>query len=348
MPNSSNFAMMEIFHNYPLKSLNTFGIDVDAQYFTEVASIEELTQAYEFIKSENIPFLILGGGSNILFMKDFKGLILKINLKGIDIVSEKENEVIVKAGAGENWDELVDFCINKSYGGLENLSLIPGCVGASPVQNIGAYGVEMKDFFVSLDFYDFSSQKIKMFKKADCQFDYRNSIFKNELKGNGVVTSVTFQLDKSPQLKLDYGSIREELNSMSVSQPTIKSVRDAVIRIRQSKLPDPAEIGNAGSFFKNPVVSSEKHHQLKTDFPNLVSFNQKDGSYKLAAGWLIDQNGWKGKRFGDAGVHKNQALVLVNYGKATGKEIFELSENIVESVQSKFGVLLEMEVNVFC
>lgn len=337
---------MKIYHNYPLKSLNTFNIEVDAQYFAEVASIKELTELQKFIQSQNIPFLILGGGSNILFTQDFRGLILKINLKGIDIITDTDGEVMIKAGAGEHWDEFVAYCVELGFGGLENLSLIPGCVGASPVQNIGAYGVEMKDFFISLEYYDFVSQKIRTFKKTDCEFDYRNSIFKNELKGKGVVTSVTFQLNKKPVLNLDYGSIKEELNKMGVSNPTIKSVRDAVIRIRKSKLPDPSEIGNAGSFFKNPVVSAEKHEQLKSDFPNLVSFDQKNKAYKLAAGWLIDQCEWKGKRFGDAGVHKKQALVLVNYGNAKGKEIFELSEKVLNSVQTKFGVVLEREVNV--
>ncbi|MEZ5082684.1 MAG: UDP-N-acetylmuramate dehydrogenase [Bacteroidales bacterium] len=258
---------MEIYHNYPLKSLNTFNIEVDAQYFAEVASIAELTDVQKFIESQNIPFLILGGGSNLLFIRDFKGLILKINLKGIDIISETDEEVFIKAGAGEHWDNFVAHCVEHGFGGLENLSLIPGCVGASPVQNIGAYGVEMKDFFISLEYYNFTSQKIRTFKKTDCEFEYRNSIFKNELKGKGVVTSVTFQLDKNPVLNLDYGSIKDELNKMEISNPTIKSVRDAVIRIRKSKLPDPSEIGNAGSFFKNPVVSAKKHEQLKSDFP---------------------------------------------------------------------------------
>lgn len=337
---------MEIKTNNPLQALNTFHIKVDGKFYLEVASVKELQLAWEFAQEHSLPLLILGGGSNILFTEDFPGLVMKVNFKGIEIIEETEEYVMVKAGAGEVWDEFVAHCVENGFGGLENLSLIPGSVGASPVQNIGAYGVEMKDYFESLEFYDFQTQTIRHFEKQDCHFAYRNSIFKKELKGKGVVVSVTFKLTKKPEFKTGYGSIREELQRMGTKDLSIDALRRAVIQIRRSKLPDPEEIGNAGSFFKNPSVAADIHEILASENPRLVSFPQAENTFKLAAGWLIDQCGWKGYRAGDAGVHKNQALVLVNYGEATGQEIYELSEKIRESVLNRFHIELECEVNV--
>ncbi len=337
---------MEIKENYSLKSFNTFGINVDAKYFTQVASLEELEVVLDFIEAKKIPFLILGGGSNLLFTKDFDGIMIKADFKGIKIVKEDQQHIFVKAEAGENWDEFVQFCVDNNFAGLENLSLIPGNVGASPIQNIGAYGVELKDHFFELEFFDFAIRSVQKFGMKDCAFGYRNSVFKNELKGKGMILSVTYRLNKHPEFKTEYGTIKDEIEAMGVSELSVKTIRQAVISIRRSKLPDPEIIGNAGSFFKNPTISMEEHRRLKNKFPEIVSFPQSDRRFKLAAGWLIDQCGWKGKRVGDAGVHENQALVLVNYGNASGKEIYDLSEEIKISVFDKFGVELEREVNI--
>jgi UDP-N-acetylmuramate dehydrogenase len=337
---------MIIRENYSLKSLNTFGISVDAKYFAEVASIEEIIDIYHFIRDKDIPYLVLGGGSNILFTNDFEGIIIKINLKGIEIINEDTEHYYIKAQAGENWDEFVSYCVTKNFGGLENLSLIPGNVGASPIQNIGAYGVEMKDVFHELVMIDLQIEKTRLLRVEECRFGYRNSIFKNELKGKCIILSVTFRLNKFPVLRTEYGSIKDELNKMGIKEPSIQTIRNAVISIRRSKLPDPNETGNAGSFFKNPTINAEIYNNLKKRFPDLVSFPQPDGTFKLAAGWLIEQCGWKGKRIGDAGVHEKQALVIVNYGNATGKEILELAEEIKKSVTDRFGVEIETEVNV--
>ncbi len=338
---------MEILTNFSLKSLNTFNINVDGKYFTRVASVKEISEVFSYVKQRGFPLLVLGGGSNWLFTRNFPGLVMKVNLTGKVIVGETTKDVVVKAGSGENWDEFVDFCVSRGYWGLENLSLIPGSVGASPVQNIGAYGVEMKDRFMSLEFYDFESGEIREFKEKDCHFGYRDSIFKNELKGKGVVLSVSFRLSKIPVYETGYGAVADELEKMAVQDITPEALRKAVISIRRSKLPDPALIGNAGSFFKNPTIDAEQHRELSARFPGMVSFPQPGNCFKLAAGWMIDQCGWKGYRSGDAGVHDRQALVLVNHGKATGKEIYLLSEKIRDSVRGTFGVQLEREVNVF-
>lgn len=337
---------MEIKTEYPLKTLNTFNIKVDAKYFMEVASPADIRQGVDFAKTQNIPLLVLGGGSNLLFTKNFDGLVMKVNVNGVKIVREDEDFVFVKVGAGEIWDDFVAYCVENNMAGLENLSLIPGNVGASPVQNIGAYGVEMKDLFESLEYFEFETGKTINFTNSECQFGYRNSIFKKKKKGKGLVLSVTFKLRKIPEFKTAYGAIREELTRLGVDKPTLKAMRNAVINIRNSKLPDPEEIGNAGSFFKNPTVPAEIHNLLAGEHPGLVSYPQAKNAYKLAAGWLIDQCGWKGYRKGDAGVHENQALVLVNYNNATGREIYELSQNIKESVMNTFHVELEREVNV--
>lgn len=337
---------MIIRENYSLKSLNTFGINVDAKYFAEVASLQDIIDINHFILEKQVPYLALGGGSNILFTKDFAGLVIKIDLKGIELVKEDAGHYFVKAMAGENWDDFVKYCVDRNYAGIENLSLIPGNVGASPIQNIGAYGVEMKDVFHELEMYDLHSGRLTVMEKNECRFEYRNSIFKNELKGKAIILSVTFCLNKNPVFRTEYGTIKDELNKMGVKELSIRNIRNAVINIRRSKLPDPSEIGNAGSFFKNPTVSSKFHDELLKRFPQMVSFSQPGGTYKLAAGWLIEQCGWKGKRLSDAGVHQKQALVIVNYGNASGKEILELATEIKKSVSDKFGVEIETEVNI--
>jgi UDP-N-acetylmuramate dehydrogenase len=337
---------MKIKEKYSLRSLNTFGLKVDAKYFTVVASHDEIKEACLFAKDKNIPFLVLGGGSNILFKDDFQGLTVKNELKGLSVIDETDDYVIVKVMGGEVWDDFVKYCTEKGWGGVENLSLIPGSVGAGPVQNIGAYGMELKDSFVELDAFFLKKGKIKTFLKEECDFGYRTSIFKKRLKGEVFIESVTFRLNKKPVLKTGYGAIEDELSAITDRKITVQDVREAVIKIRRSKLPDTADIGNAGSFFKNPVVSETVFSELRERYPEIVSFRQPDGRYKLAAGWLIDKCGWKGKRAGDAGVHSRQALVLVNYGNATGEDILNLARKIEQSVVERFGVKLEREVNV--
>lgn len=332
--------------NVSLLPYNTFGIDVNAKYFQEFSSLENIKEILSDnnLKQENK--LILGGGSNILFTKNFDGLVLKNNLKGIELVSENEDSVFVKSLAGEVWHNFVLFCIEKNYGGIENLSLIPGNVGASPMQNIGAYGVEIKDTFFELEALNIHTLELVKFTTTDCKFGYRESIFKNTEKGNFIITSVTFKLNKKPIINTSYGAIEQELEKMKISNPTIKDVSEAVCAIRSSKLPNPKEIGNAGSFFKNPTVSLEKYNSLKAEFTDIVGYTQNENKMKLAAGWLIEKAGWKGKQIGNAGVHKNQALVLVNYGKAKGEEVINLAKEVQHTVNQKFEVLLEMEVNI--
>lgn len=337
---------MQITSNISLKPLNTFGIEVKAKYFTEIQSLENIIELLETKEYKNNARLILGGGSNLLLTKDVDALVIKNNLKGISIVKETDDAVWVKCAAGEVWHEIVMWCIEHNYGGLENLSLIPGCTGASPMQNIGAYGVEIKDTFYELEAVHLETGKQQLFSKSDCEFGYRESVFKHQLKNQFIITSVTFQLSKNPTFRIEYGAIKQELEAMHVSELSIKAISQAVINIRSSKLPNPKEIGNAGSFFKNPEVPNETYLKLKQAFPNLVAYPLENSNYKLAAGWLIEQSGLKGLQIGDAGVHKLQALVLVNYGKATGKEIFDLSTLVLETVNAKFGVTLEREVNI--
>lgn len=337
---------MQITSNISLKLLNTFGIEVKAKYFTEIQSLENIIELLETKEYKNNARLILGGGSNLLLTKDVDALVIKNNLKGISIVKETDDTVWVKCAAGEVWHEIVMWCIEHNYGGLENLSLIPGCTGASPMQNIGAYGVEIKDTFYELDAIHLETGKQQLFSKSDCEFGYRESVFKHQLKNQFIITSVTFQLSKNPTFRIEYGAIKQELEAMHISELSIKAISQAVINIRSSKLPNPKEIGNAGSFFKNPEVSTETYLKLKQEFPNLVAYPLENSNYKLAAGWLIEQSGLKGLQIGDAGVHKLQALVLVNYGKATGKEIYDLSTLVLETVNAKFGVTLEREVNI--
>jgi UDP-N-acetylmuramate dehydrogenase len=334
---------MQIQSNFSLKRYNTFGIDARARYFSTFSDIEELKE----LTIHYSPFttFILGGGSNILFTKDFDGHVLKNNIRGIAKINEDEEYVYVKAGAGENWHQFVLFCIQNNWQGIENLSLIPGNVGASPMQNIGAYGVEIKEVFVELTAFSLREKSIKKFDLASCEFGYRESVFKRKYKDQFVILDVTYRLNKIPKYNTTYGALEKELERMKVNRLSIATISQAIINIRTSKLPDPAVIGNAGSFFKNPSVSKERFKDLKARFQNIVGYENSDGTVKLAAGWLIEQCGWKGFRRGDAGCYEKQALVLVNYGRATGSEIYDLSEEILRSVSKKFGVELEREVN---
>ncbi len=342
--------------NISVKSYNTFGINAYADWFTTFNSVEELGKLLEsgqqIANNHQNSILILGGGSNLLFISDFEGIIFKNDIKGIHIVKEDAHHVYVQAGAGENWHQFVLYCIEHNLAGVENLSLIPGNVGATPMQNIGAYGVEIKDVFYSLEAYHIKDKRIVNFTLNDCEFGYRESVFKRKFKGQFVITSVTYRLNQVPTFKTSYGAIEQELKKMGVKELSIKAISQAVINIRSSKLPDPAVIGNAGSFFKNPEIGSHEFHELAGMFPGIVGYDLPNGNVKLAAGWLIEQCGpsagtsWKGYRKGDAGCHEKQALVLVNYGNATGREIFDLSEEILQSVKAKFGVMLEREVNI--
>ncbi|HTS46098.1 MAG TPA: UDP-N-acetylmuramate dehydrogenase [Puia sp.] len=335
---------MQIQQNISLKQFNTFGIDVNAGYFGRFTSAEELTGQMSF--DSKLPVHILGGGSNILFTKDFVGLVLKNDIMGIELVKEDEHHVYVRVGAGENWHRFVMYCINRNWAGLENLSLIPGNVGASPMQNIGAYGVELKEVFEELEAYHIREKKVFTFSVNDCEFGYRESVFKKKWKDQFVILHVTFRLNKVPVFNTSYGALETELSRMGVKELSIQAISQAVINIRSSKLPDPAKIGNAGSFFKNPQVIKSRFLQLKKENPGIIGYENQNGTMKLAAGWLIEQCGWKGFRNGDAGCYDKQALVLVNYGHASGKEIYKLSEDIAASVKKKFGVELEREVNI--
>ncbi|MFB9055754.1 UDP-N-acetylmuramate dehydrogenase [Mariniflexile ostreae] len=336
---------MRIQQNISLKPYNTFGIDVTAKHFVAVTNHTELTQVLAL--KEYPEKLILGGGSNMLLTQDQDKLVIHIHIKGIEIVSEDENTVLVKANAGENWHEFVMWCIKQDFGGLENLSLIPGNVGTAPIQNIGAYGVELKDSFVSCETIAFEDNKKHVFNKSDCHFGYRNSIFKQDKKGKHIITSVTFQLTKKQhQLHTHYGTIAAQLKDMGVETPTIQDISKAVIHIRESKLPNPKVIGNSGSFFKNPVISQHHYNRLLKNFNDMPSYSVSDHEVKVPAGWLIEKAGFKGKRFDTYGVHKNQALVLVNYGKAKGSDILKLSELIQKTIYKLFDISIEAEVNI--
>jgi UDP-N-acetylmuramate dehydrogenase len=332
--------------NVSLKPYNTFGIDATAKFFAVFRSVEELKGLINSDVFKEHPSLILGGGSNMLLTKDFDGIVLKNEIKGIEILEENGDFLILKSGAGEVWHDLVLFTIGKNLGGMENLSLIPGTVGASPMQNIGAYGAEIKDTFVSLEAINIQSGNVETFNKEACAFGYRESVFKKALRGKYVIATVTFKLSKKPIFNTSYGAIQSTLDEMGVTEPSVKAISDAVISIRKSKLPDPAKIGNAGSFFKNPEIPETQFQKLKVLYPEMPSFNTAPGYVKVPAGWLNEQCGWKGKVVGDTGVHKNQALVLVNYGDAKGSEVKALAEAIVKSVKEKFGIELETEVNI--
>jgi len=334
---------MEIKKNTSLKPFNTFGIDVIATSFVEVKNIQEVKSV---LSNNKQPILILGGGSNLLFTTDFDGLAIKNNLKEITVVEENDSEIYLKIGAGEVWHEFVLYCIKNGYAGVENLSLIPGNVGASPMQNIGAYGVEVKDVITEVEALHLKDLSLRTFTNEACEFSYRSSVFKTSEKGNYFITSVTFKLNKQAKVNTSYGAIDGELKRLEIESPTIKDVSNAVINIRSSKLPDPKKIGNSGSFFKNPIISEGQKNKILANYPDAPNYSQPNGVFKMAAGWLIEKCGWKGKRIDDYGVHELQALVLVNYGGAKGSEIYSLSEKIIESVNSKFDIILEREVNI--
>jgi len=336
-----------------LKPYNTFGIDVKANYFAHFSTVEELTELLNLQSKTNLKVLILGGGSNLLFTKDIDGCVLKNELKGIQLIKEDHNHYYVKVSAGENWHRFVIYCVAHNYAGLENLSLIPGNVGASPMQNIGAYGAELKDLFENLEALHKSERTIHTFTANDCEFGYRESVFKRKYKDEFVILNVTFRLNKKPILNTSYGAVAQELEQMGVKEPSIRSISDAVINIRRSKLPDPAQIGNAGSFFKNPTISLAEFDQLEKKVDDklqsgmsLPHYRVDENHIKIPAAWLIEQCGWKGYREGDAGVHTKQALVLVNYGNASGEALYHLATKISNSVETKFGIELEREVNI--
>ncbi|KAA0130459.1 UDP-N-acetylmuramate dehydrogenase [Chryseobacterium sp. SN22] len=333
--------------NFSLKPYNTFGVDAKAKYFTEINTVEALKEALSFSKDNGLSLLFLGGGSNILFTRDFDGLVIQLNLKGISLQPLDENEMLVTAKSGENWHELVMFCLDKNLGGLENLSLIPGNVGTSPMQNIGAYGTEIKDIFVRCTVLNLETLETEVFDLEKCRFGYRDSIFKQEGKGKYVILDVTFKLTtRNHRIKTEYGAIKTELEKSGIENPTIQEVSQAVISIRQSKLPDPKETGNAGSFFKNPTISLTQFEALHEQFQMMPGYPNND-TVKVPAGWLIEQCGWKGKQIGNVAAHKLQALVIVNAtGNASGKEIFDFSTEIINSVKEKFGIELEREVNI--
>ncbi len=334
---------MNIQENISLKKYNTFGIHVNAKRFVSIDSLYGLQQ---LLKEEQNIFLI-SGGSNMLLTKDIEELVVHINLKGISIDRENDNDIYITVNAGENWHEFVVWCVSQNYGGIENLSLIPGNVGTCPIQNIGAYGVEVKDTITRVEAVEISTGKLMQFSNTECNFGYRNSIFKNIAKGKYIITSVSFKLTKNEHnLNSSYGAIEAELVSKNIVNPTIKNISDAVITIRQSKLPDPKKIGNSGSFFKNPVIAKEHFKKLQREFSNIPSYIISNTEIKVPAGWLIEQCGFKGKRFGEYGVHEKQALVLVNYGNASGKEIHELAQKIQKTVLDTFKIYLEIEVNI--
>lgn len=331
--------------NISLKTYNTFGINAKASFFANFSSVDDLIKLLK--ERENRKLFILGGGSNILFTKNFDGLVLKNEIQGFKIIQESENYVVVEVGAGMNWHAFVLKCLEMNFGGVENLSLIPGNVGASPMQNIGAYGVEIKDVFEYLDAVHIETGKVKRFSNKDCDFGYRESVFKTNAKGQYIICQVGYRLTKIHKLNTSYGAINMELEKQGVNNPSIKDVSNAVIAIRKSKLPDPKKIGNAGSFFKNPIVSIQTLQILKQKHPNIPNYPSGPETAKLAAGWLIEQAGWKGKTYDEKyGVHKNQALVLVNYGNADGDEILKLSNLIISDVYQKFNIELEREVNI--
>ncbi|MDP3149359.1 MAG: UDP-N-acetylmuramate dehydrogenase [Ignavibacteria bacterium] len=335
---------MFIYEDYNLQNKNSFGLNVSAKYFCTVSSKDELVNLVEQVKDEKV--LLLGGGSNILFTKNFEGCVIQFNRKGITTLDEDKDSVLLEVFAGELWDDFVSYCVEKNYYGIENMSLIPGTVGAAPIQNIGAYGQELKDTFFAANGIYLEGLSEKTFFKSGCNFDYRSSIFKHELKNKFLITSVVFRLKKSHQLNTHYGSIEQELKSMKKNNPTLADIRNIVVKIRQEKLPDPRRFGNCGSFFKNPEIEKVHFEKLNQLYPSLKGFPFSENTIKIPAGWLIEQCGWKGKRIGNVGVHEDQALVLVNYGDASGAEILQLADSIKEDVFKKFEIQLEEEVNI--
>lgn len=333
-------------HDVNLTSYNTLHIEAKADSFLSITSREQLVSFFKESRDEFDELFVLGGGSNILFADNFEGLILHIAIKGREVVEETDEYIRLKIGAGENWHETVRYCVENGWGGIENLSLIPGTVGAAPIQNIGAYGVELKEVFQSLEAVEVKTGNLKTFHKKDCRFGYRDSIFKNELKGKFVVTGVTLTLSKNPEINTSYGAISRELERRDIQDPTIADISQVVMDIRNSKLPNPDELGNAGSFFKNPIVSRQKYEQLKMKYPSIPGYELNAIETKIPAGWLIEEAGLKGLKLGNAGTYKQQALVIVNHGGATGEEVVELSDKIRSSVEDKFGIELVPEVNI--
>ena len=340
--------MIKIEENKSLLPFNTFGINAHAKFFVNIETVDQLRELIQSPTYKNNKHLVLGGGSNILFTKDYDGLLIKITIQGIEKLKETDTHVFLKSGAGVIWHELVMYCVDHNWGGVENLSLIPGTVGAAPMQNIGAYGVEIKNVVYEVECIDTISGETRLFNNEECCFGYRESVFKQELKEKYFISSVTLSVTKkNHQLNTSYGAIQETLSQRNVHNATIRDVSNAVIHIRQTKLPDPHVIGNAGSFFKNPIISAEHYHTLQQAYPEIPGYSPINQEVKVPAGWLIEQCGWKGKTFHNIGVHKHQALVLVNYGGGKGEEIFQLAEKIKHSVNEKFGVKLMSEVNIF-
>ncbi len=341
------FYKMEILKNISLKNYNTFGIDTNTAYFTELSEEKKLPSLLHWIEKNRIPYYLLSGGSNVLFVDDFPGIIIQINIKGIEKIDEYDDHVFVRAMAGENWEDFVELCLKNNWGGIENLTLIPGNVGTGPMQNIGAYGVEIKDSFHELQAMELRTGIIKTFNRDQCQFGYRDSFFKNDGRDKYIILSVCFRLTRKKHiLNTTYGIINQELESMGIKQPGLRDVANVIRSIRRNKLPDPATLGNAGSFFKNPLITQGHYDILKSKYPEMPGFHDASGKVKTAAAWFIEKAGWKGYRDGDAGVHKKQALVLVNYGNAKGNDILSLSEKIQKSVKEIFDIYLEREVNL--
>ncbi len=336
--------MFEIKENFSLKKYNTFGIEVKTKYFVEYSTINELSNFLGTQRKQDLPLMFIGGGSNVLFTKDFEGYILHSKINGVEIIKEEDDKVYLRVGAGEDWDEFVEYCVKKGWGGVENLSLIPGNVGTCPIQNIGAYGVEVKDVITEVESIEIDTLKKTLFTNEECQFGYRDSVFKRKLKGKHIINHVTFCLNKKHVFKLDYGNLKEALKEYD--QVNLQNIRQAVINIRDSKLPKPEVIGNAGSFFKNPVVHTNILEDLKKSYADIPFYLQEDDSVKIPAGWLIEQAGWKGRNIGKVGVHEKQALVLINHGGATGQEIVDLAREIQKSVKEKFSIDIQMEVNI--
>lgn len=336
--------MLSIQENFPLLSHNTFGLNVRARYWIEFATTRQLSKALDFCSENQLPWTVLSGGSNIILTGRFDGVVLHPAITGIDIIEDSQEHVLVKVGAGEDWDGFVSWAVEHGFGGIENLSMIPGMVGASPVQNIGAYGSEVKDTIVEVEYFDTENRALKTLATKDCRFGYRSSIFKEELKGKAIVTGVTFRLDKNPSFDIRYGDLEAAVQSLG--GPSLANIRQAVMDIRRAKLPDPTVNGNAGSFFKNPVIGCDHFGRLQREYPDIAHYPLTDGTVKVPAGWLIDRAGWKGYRGATVGVHPRQALVLINLGGATAQDILDLAGEIIADVEHKFEIKLTMEVNV--